>query len=129
MLNPSTADAELDDPTIRRCISFAKREGCTELTVVNLFAYRSTDPKQLYKVDDPIGPQNDFYIKQAIRAHDMGIVIAAWGAHPIAINRAKEILAMPEFADVLCLGTTKKGAPRHPLYVKSDAQFIEVSSV
>ena len=63
MLNPSVADAELDDPTIRRCIGFAKREGCTELTVVNLFAYRSTDPEGLLiQTRDPIGDMNDAYI-------------------------------------------------------------------
>lgn len=122
MLNPSTADASEGDPTIRRCRSFATREGCGALTVVNLFALRSTDPGTLSTHPDPVGPQNDMHIALAIDRQP-AVVIAAWGAHPFARHR------MVQVADVLaahggrleCLGKTKGGDPRHPLYVRGDA--------
>lgn len=119
MLNPSTADSHKDDPTIRRCMAFAKREGCTQLTVVNLFALRATDPKELKMASDPVGPANDDYLRDEINQHQISPIVCAWGAHPIATLRAAEVLKKFE-ADLCCLGTTKKGAPRHPLYVKSD---------
>lgn len=121
MLNPSTADEVNNDPTIRRCISFAKREGCTSLTVVNLFALRATDPKDLAKHTDPIGEENNKIIKDMIQAHYMGIVVAAWGSHSMAHERAKEVL---KFGSFRCLGKTKNGSPRHPLYVKSDQPLV-----
>lgn len=122
MLNPSTADAEKDDPTIRRCISFAERHSCTDLTVVNLFALRSTNPKELLKHPDPIGPLNDQRIAEQIYKHRGGIVIAAWGSHSFAKDRADEIIN--KFGPFVCLGTTKNGSPRHPLYVRSDTPLV-----
>jgi hypothetical protein len=123
MLNPSTADATEDDPTIRRCIAFAAREGCTRLTVVNLFALRATDPAELARAADPIGPENDRHIREQIGTHHaFGRIFVAWGAHPIARMRAEWV--RQEFAqvfDLCCLGTSKFGAPRHPLYIKRDA--------
>ena len=117
MLNPSTADDVLDDQTIRRCITFAQREGCDRLTVVNLFALRSTNPAALETAADPIGPENDAYLAQAIQGHS-GIVIAAWGAHAIARARGEALNA--KYGPFLCLGTTLGRAPRHPLYVRAD---------
>ena len=120
MLNPSTADAVKDDPTIRRCISFAKREGCTKLTVVNLFALRATDPRELKKHPSPVGPDNDRFIDEQIAYHrHIGIVVAAWGAHRFAFDRADQI-ASTYHESLKCLGTTAKGDPRLPLYVRSD---------
>lgn len=122
MLNPSTADAVQDDPTIRRCVGFATREGCTELTVVNLFALRATDPKMLLNHPDPIGPYNDRRIEEQVKKHrTTGIIIAAWGQHPMANDRAYEILK--KYSPIQCLGTTKNGYPRHPLYLKKDAEL------
>ncbi len=121
MLNPSTADAEKDDPTIRRCINFANREGCTQLSVVNLFAYRSTDPKWLWGAPDPVGPENDAHIHHEILGADL--VIAAWGANGLAGAAFPRVLRVQEYAGskpVLCLGMTKEGAPRHPLYIARD---------
>jgi hypothetical protein len=128
MLNPSTADAREDDPTIRRCMGFARREGCGVLEVVNLFAYRCTNPAALRLPDDPVGPANNHFIEQAIgRA---SVIIVAWGgAVPRRlIRRAWEVGA--EICDrtsvidprgPFCLGTTAGGdAPRHPLYVRAD---------
>lgn len=130
MLNPSTADANLDDPTIRRCIGFAKREGCTFLTVVNLFAYRATDPADLVGEfqmgTDIFGPDNVQHVNRELRRHnrDLGhLVIAAWGAHPFA-EMAHEVRKQVLAAGALCLGTTKAGEPRHPLYLKSDTALI-----
>lgn len=119
MLNPSTADAFADDPTIRRCTSFAKREGCGGLIVVNLFALRATDPKQLYTHPDPVGPLNDGIVYEARLQGSP--VIAAWGVHGALNGRAEVVVGLLEFSDLMCLGTTKDGRPRHPLYVPGDA--------
>ena len=124
MLNPSTADASLDDPTIRRCIGFATREGCARLTVVNLFAYRATDPRDLLDAYrggiDIEGPENRRHLNEQIAAHGSGrgIIIAAWGAHPVA-GRAPTIQRWLRDVGALCLGITAGGHPRHPLYVPS----------
>lgn len=122
MLNPSTADASEDDPTIRRCRSFATREGCGGLTVVNLFALRSTDPAALTSHPDPVGPQNDVHIALALDRQP-AVVIAAWGAHPFAKPRAAQVagLLTAHGGQPQCLGVTKNGDPRHPLYVRGDA--------
>lgn len=121
MLNPSTADASEDDPTIRRCISFAKRMDCGGLTVVNLFALRSTDPDALTSHPDPVGPDNDTHTALALGKR-LGCVIAAWGAHPFARTRAEAVtgLLAAHGWQLNCLGTTKAGDPRHPLYVRGD---------
>jgi hypothetical protein len=126
MLNPSTADATMDDPTIRRCLGFAKREGCTGLTVVNLFALRATDPSELAKHPDPIGADNAKHIAEEIDVHQrIGLVIAAWGAHPMACARSLYATRSALLsAGALCLGTTKDGSPRHPLYVKADQPLV-----
>jgi hypothetical protein len=121
MLNPSTADATQDDPTIRRCIRFAEREQYTDLTVVNLFALRATDPKQLKLVDDPIGPENNLHIEKAVAGHRNHLIVAAWGAHPFARFRGHEVNS--RFGPFECLGVTKCGDPRHPLYVRGDQEF------
>lgn len=122
MLNPSTADADNDDPTIRRCISFAKREGCGSLLVVNLFAFRATKPEDMAKAEDPVGPENARYLDEATR-NPFDTCIAAWGAHPMAQKAGQELA---DEYDLMCLGKTKAGAPRHPLYVKGDAPLISL---
>lgn len=125
MLNPSTADADLDDPTIRRCMGFARREGMGGISVVNLFAWRETDPRYLPPVDDEaIGPLNDRKTTLVMQAAD--VVVAAWGAHPRATERAKFVLSVPLRTPLVCLGTTKAGAPRHPLYVRGDQPLVPV---
>lgn len=119
MLNPSTADAEQDDPTIRRCIDFARRWDCGGIRVVNVFAFRATDPKELCKAKDPVGPKNYEYIKEALTS--AGIVIAAWGAAGPKMPQAyKKVFEAAEEIDTMiihCLGCTKSGHPRHPLYL------------
>lgn len=122
MLNPSKADQCVDDPTIRRCMGFARREGYCGIQVVNLFAWRSTDPAGLMEDGvEPVGPENDDYIKRCLTC---GEVVAAWGRHAFARQRAREVATMLAGVRIMCLGTTKNGSPRHPLLVRGDAPFV-----
>jgi hypothetical protein len=115
-LNPSTADAVLDDPTIRRCINYAKDWGYGALSMCNLFAYRATDPKDMKRADDPIGPKNNVYLQTIGDSPEL--VIAAWGAHGNYLGRDKEVMEL--MPDLHILALTKHGMPRHPLYLKRD---------
>lgn len=121
-LNPSTADETLDDPTIRRCLGFAKREGCGGLVMLNLFAFRSTDPKHMKTASDPVGPRNDAVLMNSCVGRT---VVAAWGAHGTHRGRDIEVLRMLKDERVFCLGLTKENCPRHPLYIRADAALIE----
>ena len=130
MLNPSTADASNDDPTIRRCISFAKREGAGAISVVNLFAFRATKPADMMQADDPIGPENNDHLREWV-GHEFGfakVVVAAWGANKMAADRFKKICdrGVIDTQYWQCLGKTKSGAPKHPLYIKGDAPLINL---
>lgn len=121
LLNPSTATAEDDDPTIRRCIGFAQDWGYQGMTLVNLFALRSTDPKGLLDVDDPIGPDNDAAIVDAVSEHEF--VCAGWGIHGQMMDRSTTVLDLIAMkATVYCLGRTSIGEPRHPLYISKIAK-------
>ena len=123
MLNPSTADAFKEDPTITRCIGFAKGFGYHALRIVNIFAFRSTDPKKLRKVEDPVGPDNDRYIREA--CFRSSSVICAWGTH--GALHARDLKAWEqirlEVPNVFCLGRTKGGHPKHPLYLKATTEL------
>ncbi len=116
MLNPSTADAERDDPTIRRCVGFAKSWGYAGVEIVNLFAFRATHPKDLARTVDPVGSKNDQYLAQALATS--GRIVAAWGVHGMLHNRGE--CMSHHFARAVCLGHTQAGHPRHPLYVRAD---------
>jgi hypothetical protein len=118
MLNPSTADAEQDDPTIRRCIGFANSLKCTGLEVVNLYGYRTTDPSELHRVADAEGPENTVHLRVALNTP--GPTIAAWGALAPP-DRVANLLTMPGADNLYCLGTNQNGSPRHPLYLRADA--------
>lgn len=149
MLNPSTADAEKDDPTIRRCLGFAKREGATRVIVVNLFTGRATQPSALWGMTDPVGPQADDALREAFRfiisptygeAFDCPTdrIICAWGATPsgpewfrsMHRDRTLEVIAAAErnVLPLFTLGLTAKGAPRHPLYVRGDAPIVPLQA-
>ena len=125
-LNPSTADASNNGPTISRCIDFAKQWGASNLIVVNLFAYRSTDPRALKVAYDPVGPENDTWLSKAVTQSDL--VIAAWGNGGNLNGRAEWVKKM--FPTQLCaLRLTKQGMPSHPLYLPSGLKpppFVEV---
>lgn len=117
-LNPSTADEHKDDPTIRRCIDFAKRWGYSSLCMANLFAWRDTLPRNMKRAHDPIGPENDRYLTEA--ALGAGLILAAWGRHGSHLNRGNVVRAMIEdtaFRALNCLGYNADGSPKHPLYI------------
>jgi hypothetical protein len=115
MLNPSTADAEKFDPTVRRCFGYAQDWGFGGLEVVNLFAYRSTYPEHLKTAIDPVGPENDAAIIKAVKTSD--IVVAAWGVHGCLLGRDSEVHELiASTRDLHCIGTTKAGHPLHPLH-------------
>lgn len=123
MLNPSSADAEHDDPTIRRCISFAKREGFGRLEVANLYGYRTAEPPELFACEDPVGVQNDLEILAALdRA---STVILAWGNHA-EDDRVARVLNLMKSSGTRakCFGLTKLDQPRHPLYLRSNAELV-----
>jgi hypothetical protein len=119
MLNPSTADAEIDDATIRSCIRLSKGFGYGSFEVINLFGLRATDPAELAKAEDPIGPMNERIGAAAIIRCD--VAICAWGAHPMAQRHGQNIVGLVRSyrPAAYCLGKTKAGAPKHPLYIKS----------
>jgi hypothetical protein len=115
MLNPSTADAEKFDPTVRRCFGYACDWGFGSLEVVNLFALRSTYPAVLSKAADPVGPENDAVILKAVKESDLAI--AAWGIHGKLRGRDREVAELiTDVKDLHCIGTTKAGNPLHPLH-------------
>ena len=117
MLNPSTADSQIDDRTIRRCYTYAQAWGYKRLTVVNLFGWRSTDSSELYRVEDPIGSENDKWIVLAAKAADR--VICAWGIHGELKDRAQHVVKRLVAAGVkpFVLTMTYGGHPAHPLYL------------
>lgn len=112
-LNPSTANEFDNDPTIRRCIGFANAWGYSILYVANLFAYCATDPRDLKSAINPIGPKNDHWLITISEQADLTLV--AWGNGGLWQNRASAVTSI--LASPHCLGITKRGAPRHPLYV------------
>ena len=128
MLNPSTGDANSDDPTIRRCVSFAESMNGQRLTVGNLFAYRATNPNQLKEKSDSgenvVGPENGDYLMDMIDSADM--IVAAWGdcKWDFVSERAGEVCLMVARTgrEMVALGTTKEGHPRHPLYLSGDSK-------
>ena len=124
LLNPSTADAQVDDPTIRRCIRFAQHWGYQRMSVVNLFAFRSTSPSKLLAESDPIGPDNDsFILKSAISAD---IVVVCWGNNGTLMNRDNDVMSLLFSAGITpsALDVTKSNSPKHPLYVKYDKKLF-----
>lgn len=129
MLNPSTADAEQDDATIRRCVGYTRDWGLGHLVVVNLYAYRATHPRDLKRkiaedMADAIGPDTGRHVVDALR--EATVVVAAWGAH--APNRQVEAMRATfqalRLPRVNCLGLTRSGAPVHPLRQPKDAPLL-----
>ncbi|MDQ0894478.1 DUF1643 domain-containing protein [Agromyces ramosus] len=116
LLNPSTADAQQLDPTLRRCVSFAKREGYGGMVILNLYAFRTKSPKVMKAATDPVGPENDRML-----AGVTGTVVAGWGNNADPARVAQVVALLPP---LLALGVTKKGNPQHPLYVLGDAPLI-----
>lgn len=123
MLNPSTADARRDDPTIRRCIGFARRWGFGGVEVVNLFALRAPDPRALRVAADPVGPANDRYLRRTLRS--VSHIVLAWGTDRMA-RRSSGARLLFSRRRSRCLGLTRSGEPRHPLYLRGDARLVPV---
>ncbi len=117
-LNPSFADADLDDNTSTICINYAKRWGYGGLLLGNLFAYRSTDPTKLYQTSDPVGKENDHWLKD-LQAQSK-LVVCAWGAAGSYQNRDTTVLSFLQ--NPHCLTILKKGYPGHPLYKRADLE-------
>jgi len=131
-LNPSTADEVKNDPTITRCVNFARDWGFSSMLFGNLFALRSTDPKALYTEFDPVGPENDYWLKKMASAADR--IVLAWGEHGRCRNRGLAVLDMVRYPSVFhrsgeykgvpfpprplyCFAQNKSGQPKHPLYL------------
>ena len=124
-LNPSDADARRNDPTIRKMIGFARLWGCGGIHVVNLFAIRSPYPMYIDPFSEPTA-ENDRYILDSVQGCE--IVVACWGAEKVAIERAAQVLANLKregVKEIKCLGTTKGGQPRHPLYLSYDLRLVD----
>lgn len=122
-LNPSTADETTNDPTVRRCINFANDWGYGGLWMLNLFAYRATDPREMKAFAAPVGPDNN-HVLTAV-SHQAIITVAAWGVHGSFDGRDK--FALEQLLDrnrLKCLGKTKDGHPKHPLYLPKNATLI-----
>ena len=123
-LNPSIADEIIDDPTLKRCINFAKDWGYGGLIMVNLFAYMSTDPKELKKTEIPIGKNNN---KHILKNHQKSqLTVVAWGNDGQFLERDKEVLKIID--NPMCLNINKSGQPAHPLYQKKDQELINFNN-
>lgn len=122
LLNPSTATAQVNDPTVERCQRRAYQQGYGGLCVTNLFAWRSTDPGALRHVSDPVGSDNDRVIIECALAAQQ--VVCGWGNHGAIAGRSEIVLGLLARAGVrpYCLAITRAGQPRHPLYVSYDRQ-------
>ena len=119
-LNPSTADEVNDDPTIRRCIAFAKSWGYGALCMTNLFAFRATDPNDMKAAAEPVGPDNDRHLVELAR--NAGVVVAAWGTH--GTYRGRDAIVRSLIPNLHCLKKTGAGHPGHPLYLRADLKPI-----
>ena len=119
-LNPSTADEIADDPTIRRCIGFARRWGFDGIYMLNAYGYRATDPRVMQAAADPVGADNDRVICKI--ADQCKLIVAAWGVHCQPEREAEVCRAIDR--TVHCLGMTKGGRPKHPLYLPSDSELV-----
>jgi hypothetical protein len=130
MLNPSTADEETDDPTIRRCMGFARDWGYGWLDVANLFPFRATSPKAMkaaYPDPDEVTLENGRALGAAAR--EAGLIVAAWGNHGAFAGRSASVLkVLGMFDPIYCLGMTKAGQPKHPLYLPKDTKPVLIAA-
>ena len=117
-LNPSTADEHRDDPTLVRCMNYAKAWGYGGVCMANLFAFRATDPAEMKTADDPVGPRNNWWLKKL--SSEAGIVVAAWGNDGAFRGRSEQVRNM--LPALCCLKVNRSGEPAHPLYQRLDAQ-------
>ena len=126
MLNPSTADHQVEDPTIRRCIRYSRDWGYGGIVVTNLFAYRATSPKELRdRQVSPVGQANDIAIRQVVRAADL--IVCGWGRDGSLYERDRHVFNLLPLGrrTVKCLGVTRDGSPRHPLYLPKKTELCD----
>jgi len=125
-LNPSTATEQVNDPTVRRCIGFARDWGFREFVMLNAFAFRSTDPQGLLTIDDPVGADNDSQIRDWVRK--CRIVVCCWGIHARLLNRNDLLTNHLQRWNVVakCFGKTQAGFPKHPLYLRKDSPLVDL---
>lgn len=122
LLNPSTADENLDDPTIKACIRFANNWGYDGIWVTNLFAFRATKPHDLIQCSSPVGNQNNKYLEKYSKKSKM--VIIAWGNHGNFLNRDKEVIKiLSKIKNLYCIDITTKGNPKHLLYINRNTKY------
>ena len=124
-LNPSTADEFIDDPTLTRCINFAKSWGFGGVITANLFAYRTTYPQELKNVKNPVGIQNDKWLKSL--AGSAGLIVGGWGNHGVFMGRSKAVAGL--ISNIYCLDRNKTGQPAHPLYQPKNSKPVRWSPV
>lgn len=122
-LNPSTADEKTDDPTLTRCINYAKLWGFGGVCMANIFAYRATEPNNMKAAMDPVGAENNDWLKKLSR--DAGMVVAAWGNDGSYLGRSGQVKKL--LPNLHCLKLNKSGEPAHPLYQKADIKPVPMS--
>lgn len=125
-LNPSTADEETDDRTVKKCMTLARNWGYGGICITNIFAWRDTDPRKMKLVDNPVGDNNDLWIHLIATSPKCGIVIAAWSGHAGHLNRSTDV---KKVLIRVKLHYLKKGdgEPWHPLYLPNNTKPIEWS--
>ena len=121
-LNPSTADENKLDPTLTRIRNFSDKNGFNTFYMLNLFAYRATDPKDMMNFNDPIGNENDYWITHICSKYNCPVV-CSWGVNGTHMNRANHVLELLKNYDLRYLELSKDGIPKHPLYLKSSCQL------
>ncbi|KKN78150.1 hypothetical protein LCGC14_0353770 [marine sediment metagenome] len=126
-VNPSKADEDRSDNTVTRCCNFARREGYGVLEMANLNAFRATDPKIMRAASDPVGPDNDRYLLEAIRRCD--VIVVAWGIHGAFMGRDLEVFRLigQERKNAFCFGLTNGGFPRHPSRLANNTELVRYS--
>lgn len=121
-LNPSTADENKLDPTLRRVKSFSQAWGYDGFVMLNLFAWRDKNPKEMMKVRDPVGPENDAQIVRHLNELNIDRVVVGWGTFGGYLSRVEKVMKLLQTtkAEIVCLGINGNGSPKHPLYIRGD---------
>lgn len=123
-LNPSTADEVKNDPTVTRCINYAKRWGYGGMIMSNIFAYRATDPKVMKAAQGPVGPDNDRWLLKLAKGADL--IVAVWGNHGQFMGRGEAVMKLFNGRELHCLSLNKTGHPKHPLYCSSSLKPVPI---
>ena len=121
-LNPSTADATVDDPTIKRCVDFATQWMYGSLCMVNLFAFRATDPQEMLKAEDPVGFYNDEALQK--RFAEARIIVCAWGKLGSHRRRDSAVMDLIPSSKRRCLKLNRGGSPSHTLYLPANLKPV-----